>query len=70
MKKVVLLGSTGPIGPSTVMVAEDLPEQIQLVGLAAGGNSDLLFNGFSNWALRSRATITVAFWLVFLAAWR
>ncbi len=42
MKKVVLLGSTGSIGTSTVMVAEDLPEQIQLIGLAAGGNSNLL----------------------------
>ena len=42
MKKVVLLGSTGSIGTSTVMVAEDLPEQIQLIGLAAGNNSDLL----------------------------
>ena len=42
MKNVVLLGSTGSIGTSTVMVAEDLPEQIRLIGLAAGGNSDLL----------------------------
>jgi len=42
MKKVVLLGSTGSIGTSTVKVAEDLPDQIQLIGLAAGGNADLL----------------------------
>lgn len=42
MKNVVLLGSTGSIGTSSVMVAEDLPEQIRLVGLAAGNNSDLL----------------------------
>jgi 1-deoxy-D-xylulose-5-phosphate reductoisomerase len=42
MKKVVLLGSTGSIGTSTVKVAEDLPNQIQLIGLAAGGNADLL----------------------------
>jgi 1-deoxy-D-xylulose-5-phosphate reductoisomerase len=42
MKNVVLLGSTGSIGTSTVKVAEDLPEQIRLVGLAAGGNADLL----------------------------
>ena len=42
MKNVVLLGSTGSIGTSTVMVAEDLPEQIRLIGLAAGGNADLL----------------------------
>jgi 1-deoxy-D-xylulose-5-phosphate reductoisomerase len=42
MKNVVLLGSTGSIGTSTVKVAEDLPEQIKLIGLAAGGNLELL----------------------------
>ena len=42
MKNVVLLGSTGSIGTSTIKVAEDLPDQIRLVGLAAGANVDLL----------------------------
>ena len=42
MKNVVLLGSTGSIGTSTVKVAEDLPDHIRLIALAAGGNSDLL----------------------------
>jgi 1-deoxy-D-xylulose-5-phosphate reductoisomerase len=42
MKNVVLLGSTGSIGTSTVKVAEDLPDQIRLVGLAAGNNAELL----------------------------
>lgn len=42
MKKVVLLGSTGSIGTSTVKVADDLPDRIQLIGLAAGRNVDLL----------------------------
>ena len=42
MKKVVLLGSTGSIGTSTCKVAEDLPDKIQLVGLAAGRNAGLL----------------------------
>jgi len=42
MKNVVLLGSTGSIGTSTVKVAEDLPDQIRLIGLAAGGNANLL----------------------------
>ncbi len=42
MKNVVLLGSTGSIGTSTVKVAEDLSAQIRLIGLAAGGNADLL----------------------------
>ena len=42
MKNVVLLGSTGSIGTSTVNVAEDLPDRIRLVGLAAGNNAELL----------------------------
>jgi 1-deoxy-D-xylulose-5-phosphate reductoisomerase len=42
MKNVVLLGCTGSIGTSTVKVAEDLPEKIRLVGLAAGNNLELL----------------------------
>ena len=42
MKKVVLLGSTGSIGASTVKVVEDLPRQLELIGLAAGNNIKLL----------------------------
>ncbi len=42
MKNVVLLGSTGSIGTSTIKVADDLPDQIRLIGLAAGNNVDLL----------------------------
>jgi 1-deoxy-D-xylulose-5-phosphate reductoisomerase len=42
MKNVVVLGCTGSIGTSTVKVAEDLPDQIRLLGLAAGNNVDLL----------------------------
>jgi 1-deoxy-D-xylulose-5-phosphate reductoisomerase len=42
MKNVVLLGSTGSIGTSTVKVAEDLPDRIRLLALAAGNNVELL----------------------------
>jgi 1-deoxy-D-xylulose-5-phosphate reductoisomerase len=42
MRNVVLLGSTGSIGTSTIKVAEDLPDQIRLIGLAAGNNVELL----------------------------
>ncbi len=42
MKNVVLLGSTGSIGSSTVKVAEDLPDRIRLLALAAGNNAELL----------------------------
>jgi 1-deoxy-D-xylulose-5-phosphate reductoisomerase len=44
MKNVVLLGSTGSIGTSTIKVAEDLPDRIRLLGLAAGNNIELLLN--------------------------
>ena len=42
MKNVVLLGSTGSIGTSTLKVVEDLPGELRLVGLAAGNNAGLL----------------------------
>ncbi len=42
MKNVVLLGSTGSIGTSTIKVAGDLPERVRLLGLAAGHNTKLL----------------------------
>lgn len=42
MKNVVVLGSTGSIGTSTIKVAEDLPDRIRLLGLAAGNNAELL----------------------------
>ncbi|HWQ91550.1 MAG TPA: 1-deoxy-D-xylulose-5-phosphate reductoisomerase [Clostridia bacterium] len=41
-KNVVVLGSTGSIGTSTIKVAEDLPDRIRLIGLAAGNNAALL----------------------------
>ena len=42
MKNVVLLGSTGSIGTSTIKVVEDLPNRFRLIGLAAGNNTELL----------------------------
>jgi 1-deoxy-D-xylulose-5-phosphate reductoisomerase len=44
MKNVVLLGSTGSIGTSTLKVAEDLPDRIRLLALAAGNNVELLLD--------------------------
>jgi 1-deoxy-D-xylulose-5-phosphate reductoisomerase len=44
MKNVVLLGSTGSIGASTIKVAEDLPDRIRLIGLGAGNNAELLLD--------------------------
>lgn len=41
-KKVVVLGSTGSIGCSTLKVARELPDRIELVGLAANGSVEKL----------------------------
>src|SRR5712671_2706227 len=42
MKNVVLLGSTGSIGTSTLKVADDLPDRLRIIGMAAGNNVKLL----------------------------
>jgi 1-deoxy-D-xylulose-5-phosphate reductoisomerase len=42
MKNVVLLGSTGSIGTSTLKVVDDLPDRLRVVGMAAGNNTELL----------------------------
>jgi 1-deoxy-D-xylulose-5-phosphate reductoisomerase len=42
MKNIVVLGSTGSIGTSTLKVVDDLPERLRVVGLAAGDNVRLL----------------------------
>ena len=41
-RRVVLLGSTGSIGCSTLKVAAQLPEHIEIVGLAAAGSIEQL----------------------------
>ena len=41
-KRVVLLGATGSIGDSTLKVAHDIPERMEIVGLAANSNVDKL----------------------------
>src|SRR5437764_956596 len=37
-KRVVVLGATGSIGDSTLKVAHDIPERMEIVGLAANSN--------------------------------
>ncbi len=41
MKRIAILGSTGSIGTQTLEIVRDNPD-LQVVGLAAGGNVDLL----------------------------
>ena len=41
-KHVVILGATGSIGESALKVARDIPERMQIVGLAANSNAEKL----------------------------
>ena len=49
MKNVVILGSTGSIGTQALEVIEALPQQLKVVGLAAGGNFKLLAQQIQTW---------------------
>src|SRR2546421_5069755 len=41
-KRVVILGATGSIGASALKVARDIPERMEIVGLAANSNAEKL----------------------------
>src|SRR5204862_7739032 len=41
-KRVVILGATGSIGESALTVARDIPERMEIVGLAAKSNAQKL----------------------------
>jgi 1-deoxy-D-xylulose-5-phosphate reductoisomerase len=41
-KRVVILGATGSIGQSALKVAQDVPERMEIVGLAANSNAEKL----------------------------
>jgi len=42
MKRIAILGSTGSIGQSALAVVDAHADRVEVVGLAAGGNADLL----------------------------
>lgn len=42
VKKLVLLGSTGSVGSSTVKVAKHLPEEVEIIALAGGSRAEEL----------------------------
>jgi 1-deoxy-D-xylulose-5-phosphate reductoisomerase len=42
MKRISILGSTGSVGRSTLAVVDAFPEKLSVVGLAGGGNIELL----------------------------
>src|SRR5947207_14996150 len=41
-KRVVVLGATGSIADSTLKVAHDIPERMEIVGVAANSNAEKL----------------------------
>src|SRR5213079_1845771 len=41
-KRIVVLGATGSIGESALKVAHDIPERMEIVGLAANNNAKKL----------------------------
>ena len=50
MKRVILLGSSGSIGMSTIKVARALPEEMKLVGLAVNRSTDVLLEQIEEFA--------------------
>ncbi len=51
-KKVVVLGSTGSIGESSLKVARDLSDRIELIGLAANRSVDSLANQLNEFGIQ------------------
>ena len=49
MKRIAILGSTGSIGQSTLSVVESYPDRFQIATLAAGNNTDSVFEQAVRW---------------------
>jgi 1-deoxy-D-xylulose-5-phosphate reductoisomerase len=52
-KRVVILGATGSIGESALKVARDIPERMEIVGLAANSNAKKLASAANETRARS-----------------
>src|SRR5947208_2152073 len=52
-KRVVILGATGSIGESALKVARDIPERMEIVGLAANSNAKKLATGANKFRPKS-----------------
>lgn len=57
MRRVIILGSTGSIGTQAIEVIDKNPDQFEVVGLAAGSNSDLLDKQRKHFALDSKKAV-------------
>lgn len=52
-RRVVILGSTGSIGTSALKVARDIPDRMEIVGLAAGTSVEALARQASEFNVRN-----------------
>jgi len=59
-KRVVILGSTGSIGESALKVARDLPDRMEIVGLAAGRSAQALLGQAAEFEPRAVALYDTA----------
>jgi 1-deoxy-D-xylulose-5-phosphate reductoisomerase len=60
MKRIAILGSTGSIGQSALAVVDAHPGRLQVVGLAAGENADVLRSQIARYRPRVAAMATGA----------
>ena len=60
MKRIAILGSTGSIGQSALAVVDAHPDRLQVVGLAAGENAELLAAQIAQYRPRIAAMATGA----------
>jgi 1-deoxy-D-xylulose-5-phosphate reductoisomerase len=60
MKRIAILGSTGSIGRSALAVVDAHPDRLQVVGLAAGENAELLASQIAQYKPRIAAMATGA----------
>jgi 1-deoxy-D-xylulose-5-phosphate reductoisomerase len=58
VKRIAILGSTGSIGQSALAVVDAHPDKVSIVGLAAGGNADLLAEQIARYRPRVAAMAT------------
>ena len=58
MKRIAILGSTGSIGRSALAVVDAHPDRLQVVGLAAGENAELLASQIAQYKPRIAAMAT------------
>src|SRR6185436_11580447 len=60
VKRIAILGSTGSIGQSALAVVDAHADRLQVVGLAAGGNAELLAAQIARYRPRIAAMATGA----------